>query len=138
LKGIEMIKVYVFLTLLFIGSALNAEVYPIDVEHSGSDSVGESLAFQVREVIRKSEGYNLVHGVVPCFEINIITLDDDPDGRGNATTYSVVFLARLEGATVYPFYLTGLVGYAGRSQIRNVAEDIVAQLDGVIADLSKF
>lgn len=132
-----MNKVIMLVSLLTVSVACVAGPIEVEVIHSGSDDVGKSLAFQIRENVRKSEGMVLVYSKAPSMVIQLITLESDVDHPGNSTTYSVNYLVNMEGAT-YPLFISGSAGYVGLEAVKNVAEGMVANLDGIVSNLFTF
>ena len=68
----------------------------VSVSHSGEDTVGQRLAFALREAIRSSGGYQLISGPKATYRISLVTLDPakSPAAAGNWTVAAVTFTMR--------------------------------------------
>ena len=65
----------------------------VAVNHSGEDTVGQKLAFALRETIRSSSGYQLISGPKATYRISLVTLDPEssPSAAGRWTVAAVTF-----------------------------------------------
>jgi hypothetical protein len=116
---------------------------PVNVEESGNDSVGQRLAFAVREKIRASAGYKLVEHADSRVTISIVSLDPEHSegSPGLSTAASIAFtmtnlnsFQRTNPQTYYPIFLTHLVMVVGSARVNEQAESILAALDKTLED----
>lgn len=135
--------------LLTSSGGSNAQSQPpqkktsISVSRSGTDVVGESLAYAVREELRKSQAFNLAQEKESLFNIELISLDMDIAAKSGASSaIAVTFtMSNLrphdskDPQTWYPLYLRGFVLLVGRNRVDQQARSIVASLDAAIEDL---
>lgn len=113
----------------------------IAIDHSGSDAVGNELAFALREVIRASNGYELVPQQQARFHVALTTLDPDTD-RSSSGAYTVVALVVTAKNTAnlvaraphtwYDIHLTSSVVVAGRDKVEVMAKRIMATTEAAI------
>ena len=138
---------------ILVGSALLPMVVvaappkvSIAVNHTGDDSVGQTLAFAIREAIRGSHGYELVAGAKAAFRISIVTLDPDKSGQvpGSRTIAAMTFTARNTNLfndrwpqTWYPIYLTTEISMTGAGRVDDQAKSILASLEAEIENYRK-
>ncbi len=115
----------------------------LSVEHSGQDSVGQRLAFALREAIRQSAGYRLVPVSGSLFRIDLVTLDPDRSS-GNWTAAAITYsmrndlpLDKTDPQTWYPIYLSTKVIISGSSRVDEQAKSILAGLDQEVEEYRK-
>lgn len=118
--------------LLLAATAAFGEKTAVNVDHTGDDSLGNTLAFQIREGVRKSAAMALEDrwGDAAVF-VNLVTVDGDKENRGIYTVYAIT-ISRWNVANVDE-YMNTLVGTCGRRLISECATDIVASIDTVAA-----
>jgi len=124
-------KKYFLSLLFFLSTTLFGQEtlkFPIEVSHSGTDIVGERLAFAVKERIRKSESMRLTYEKEMRATIILVTLDQYNDSPGNSSCYSFVQCLDFPGQP-FGYYITSSVGYCGSSRVDEVAERLVAIAD---------
>ena len=67
--------------------------FPISVDHSGEDQVGQRYAFELKEAIRGSQGMNLVQAdVMPQIRVVVVTIDDSMQNKGYASAIATTIL----------------------------------------------
>jgi hypothetical protein len=126
--------------VLLLASHVHAqEPILVYVLHSGSDQVGGQLAYEVREAIRRSAGYQLGTQEKYLLSLNIVSLDiDRGSGRsmGNwsavAVTYCMYNYQPYKAGdpqTWLPIYLTTSVHTVGQNRTEETAKNIMAMLD---------
>ena len=115
-----LIRIFTVLAVLASAVVFNSAVAQeaktsVSVIHSGEDTVGQRLAFALREVIRSSSGYQLISGPKATYRIGLVTLDPErsPAAAGHWTVAAVTFTMRntnpfneLKPQTWYPIYLS--------------------------------
>lgn len=119
---------------------------PVAVEHSGDDSIGQRLAFAVREAVRSSSGYRLTQGRDALLTITLVTIEPERDrsSTGYWTAAAVAFTMRndlpldqSDPQTWYPIYLSTNVVLAGANRVEGQAKGILASLDRLVDDYRK-
>lgn len=116
----------------------------VRVEHSGDDSVGSSVAFALREELRRSAGYRLSAGYglsiedVESFTVSLVTLDTAGEGgrKGNESAMAVAYtmfnrlpLELGNPQTWLPIFLSHSVHTVGSKRADEVGKDLLAALD---------
>jgi len=116
--------------LAFCPSALCQKKIQVFVKHEGNDSVGNQLAFAIRESIRRSAGYSLGDDGATTV-IELVTAETVPNGA--ASVASVVMIKKGD-SPVCNFNLAHLVYSIGSLRVKEMADDIVATLDKQVND----
>ena len=107
------------------------------VDHSGSDTVGQQLAYQVREILARSKIYPLAQTSDRAdVVIHLATMDlDDPaaPGRASAVAFALTYdfqaiLNRPEAIKQLRFVNNGVL-LVGRQKVLEIAGSIVSQVD---------
>jgi hypothetical protein len=113
----------------------------VSVSQSGGDAVGNQFAFNVREIIRRSAGFELTDTRIALFHISIVTLDPETDSArtGHWSVASVVItmrnwlpLDKKDPQTWYPIFLDASVLTVGTNAVDTQAQRIVADLDAAV------
>jgi hypothetical protein len=102
------------------------------VKHEGSDSIGNQLAFSIRESIRRSAGYSLTDEEASTV-IELVTAETVPNGA--VSVVSLVIIKKGD-SPVYNFNLAHLVYSVGSLRVKDTADDIVATLDKQVNEFS--
>ena len=120
----------------------------VSVSHSGSDVVGQQLAYAVREAVRASQAFRLVPSEEAEYQIRLLTQDPDRSDTAAggqrtivAITYVMVNTAsyrKEEPATWYPLLLNTSIARAGGQRIDDVARSAVATLDNALEEHRKL
>lgn len=139
--------VLILLLATSIGNDANAQAAQkkilISVSHSGEDVVGESMAYAVREELRKSQAFNVAPAKEALFDIQLISLDTDLASKSGASsaiavTFTMANLLPLNSKdpqTWLSLHLQSSVVIVGRNRVDQQARSIVASLDAAIEDL---
>ena len=105
------------------------------VSLSGDDTIGQGIAYAVREELRRSSIYEVATSETGMFQVRIISIDAG-DNEGNMSAIAVSYtmfnylpLDEGDPQTWYPIYLTTEVLLVGRNRIEQQAKSIVATLD---------
>jgi hypothetical protein len=141
--GVAMKRLITLLmiVLLFPVTAYAQEFkVPVEVQHTGDDSVGLRVAYTLKENIRKSQGMVLVTDTqarmkVVLVSLNIPLLTDD------RTNYSAISVAIVFDSLDVPaggVFLTSMVYDVGRDRVVLVAEMMLAALDREIDRLRRL
>lgn len=121
---IRAVKISVSLALSLVGNpALGADIY---VGVTSEDTVGQTLVYEIREKISKSQRHNLVSSPKDAaFKLSVVTLRGD-----GQTVYSISLLMRnFQTEGFFDFFVTSWVGYCGSRAIESCAANIVAGVD---------
>jgi hypothetical protein len=118
------------LKLLGLMFLLSSNVYsfdmPIEVAHTGDDTVGKKLVYFLKESIQASSSMHLYTSDDSLrIQLSIVTLEDNPKNPGSSSVYSVTWLWNNE-QTLWPYYLTSSVGYCGSDRVKSCAESLTA------------
>lgn len=96
------------------------------VEHNGSDSMGARLAFQVREMIRSSQGYTLADSQESTGStIVLVTNGDAPCSISVDRSAFYWTLKTNKGA----FATTSAISFVAEGSIKRSAENVLAAVD---------
>ena len=115
----------------------------VSVSHSGDDVVGQKLAFSLKEVIRGSNGYQLISGPAASMRVALVTLEPENSNsrKGTWTVASVVITMRnfnqyvkTEPHSWYPIFLTSLVMTSGSNRVEDTAKSILASVDAALEE----
>jgi len=145
LRSLVLLAVTVLLQFPPAASAQESKL-SVSVEHSGQDSVGQRLAFALREVIRQSAGYRLVPVSGSLLRIDLVTVDPERTAAMSGTwtaaaiTYSMrndLPLDKSDPQTWYPIYLSTKVIISGSSRVEEQAKLILAGLDQEVEEYRK-
>jgi hypothetical protein len=110
-------------------------VVPVYVTMSGDDSVGNRLAYAVREGVRKSSSMTLVDSYKDSrFVLSLVTLDPSREKDGYSTVYSAVYTFRTFHDKPVRMYLNTIVGTCGSSKIDSCANGLIADLDRELSE----
>src|SRR5690606_32516850 len=101
------------------------------------DSVGERLAYKVREAIRRSASMKVaVSYSDSVIQSSIVCLNPNSDDRGVISRYShAITFINTKGT--YDYELIHGVGTCGVNKIDSCAESIAASIDKAIVDLKE-
>lgn len=101
------------------------------VDHSGSDEVGRSVSYAVREQLRASRGFPLVseksQAAVVVHVISVASVCGDRSGPRSAVSFVVV--VNNSAAT----FLTARVAELGSAEVIEEAKYIVAKIDSEVS-----
>lgn len=123
----------------FMATANSEFKYPVYVSHTGDDTVGSRIAFNVRNLVRSSPHLRLSNEVSePHFGLYLISMPNDNAAPSNASVLSVVFTFDPGTARYEDRYLTSMVGQCGSSRASNCAEGYVAGLDEAITQFERY
>jgi hypothetical protein len=126
--------------LLLLASHVHAQdPIRVLVSHSGSDAVGGQLAYEVREVIRRSAGYQLGTEEGYALRISLVSLDTEENQsgyKGNRSAVSVAYsmynyqpYKAGDPQTWRPIHLSHAVHIVGTQRTEETAKDIIADLE---------
>lgn len=126
----------------FVNNLWAETPYTISVRHSGDDFVGRQFFFELKEVIRESQGFKLSSGPEAEIRINLHTMDAEENQR--YTVVTVVVSMRNHNKfqpdqpqTWYPIYLTSFTAAIGVTKVDVSATQTLALIDEAIEDYSE-
>lgn len=104
-------------------------------QQCADDSVGQRLAFKIKEGLNASTSMRSVDGYDDAaMHLSLVCLSPDIQDRGTFSRYSYqITITNYQG--FYDFALTHGVGTCGTQRVTECAEGIVATIDSTIADL---
>lgn len=102
-------------------------------QQCSDDSVGQRLAFKVKEGLNRSTTMSAVDSYgESAVMVSLVCVSPDAKDRGNYSVYSYqVTLRNFEG--FYDFALTHGVGTCGTQRVDDCAESIVATVDSAVS-----
>ena len=120
-------------------SAQTQRKIPVVVEHSGSDAVGASLAYELREGIRGSNGMKLAADTEsnPRIKAFLISIEGTETLPGSMTSMAVAIAYDSNELPHHGYLLTARVQTCGTKRARECSRDILATLDSAIENLRK-
>ncbi|MBM3340764.1 MAG: hypothetical protein FJY56_01420 [Betaproteobacteria bacterium] len=112
---------------------------PVELKHSGSDNVGQRLAFELREVIRGSHSMRLVSGreADPRIVVQMVSLEASRSSQGAGTVVAVAITYDGTLIEANGLFLTSVVQNCGSSRVQECARDLAADVDQEIEKLKK-
>jgi hypothetical protein len=142
MKSRSVVLIYLLLGAVTSTTSAARAVQPskttVEVTFSGSDTVGQRLAYSLREEISRSARYSLGSPNASMFTLHVVSvdlaLDGQPSGLSSATAvaYTMRNFLSFSGnnpQTWLPIYLTTTVHTVGRDRAESVAKAILAVLD---------
>lgn len=104
-----------------------AQEIPVYVGFAGDDLVGQRLAYQFKDEIRKSGAFEIEYSEeAAIFDVKMITLDPEEASDQTYTVYSLTFT--LSNADGFNYYLDSYVGTCGSDAVPRCAEKMVQNL----------
>jgi len=124
-----------FLATIEICSAQTQRKIPVEVKHSGKDSLGQRYAFEVKEAIRASQGMRLVTESDPGARIvaKLVTLETNEDRPGNSTTISITYVFDSDWVPLAGYHITSSVEFCGSLKISECVRSTLADVDRAIS-----
>lgn len=123
-------------------SAPQSAKVKVSVNHSGSDSVGTTLALSVREAIRRSAGYELASETDALYEIKLISVDGNVPRPGTMSAIAIVITAanlipyeKANPQTWLDIFLTASVVSLGNARVDGYGSVVLGILD---AEVEKY
>lgn len=103
---------------------------PVQVTHSGEDSVGRQFAYELREGIRSSYGFRLVDDVATSrVVLSIVSLDLSNNGKGISSAIAVATTFDAIDVPVSGYHITTAVQHCGTDKTAQCARRAMANLD---------
>lgn len=143
----------ILLIIFAVSSVLisGASAQSIYLDHHGSDSVGTSFAFELKQAIMSAKGYSLLSSdddKVPHLTADLVTLDSYVDGvqlqppKGSASyvSYAVTFeFPRNDctNGTHGQFLMLHGVLLVGGSRSHEAAQSLLAKIDAAVDAMTK-
>ena|SRR5262249_7886150 len=130
----------IFLFLLFPSLCFaQSKKTIVAVVHEGQDSVGQGVAFALKEAIRASQGFVLVDdsGVNPRVVARIVSVEIDVAGRGNSSSVGTAILYDSGEMPASKIFLNLVTQFCGRERIEWCARSILMEIDRLVDRLWK-
>jgi hypothetical protein len=126
----RLLTLAVLLVLLFtIPFASFAQRIPVELIHQGEDSIGQRIAYQVREMIQNSATMVPYSGNVPgWFRVRLMTMDIGEQKNNLSCFSTILVMCNKDAKEKIPieYYMTSWIGNGGSARVRDIAESIVA------------
>lgn len=108
-----------------------ARVLPLDVSHTGTDTVGKALAAKLRERVAASKNYRAAGPPDSTFfRINVVSVDGATPPAGKASAASIVYLlVKKEQGQTDQFFLSNFIVTLTPEQVDGAVSAIVNALD---------
>jgi hypothetical protein len=132
-SGGAMLKsAFMAITLIWASAAIASDDgFPVHLTATTDDSVGNRLAYAIKEAVRASGQLELVPLRDDAFvSMDLVTLDLDKDGA--RTVYSLVLNTRDLDSEGLFHYQSSMVGSCGSSKVAECAQGVVANVDKVV------
>jgi len=125
------INLVVVIATLLISPALGQTTYPIRINHTGDDSVGTVLAYQLREQLATSKTLHPADSdEYPRININIVTMNPDKSSS-NRTIHSTVLTIDTKKEESEKYY-QHWVGVCGTDRVKDCATTLIANAQSTI------
>lgn len=123
----------ILLIFISINIALGEEKHKIYVNHSGDDSIGIRVSYEVKEKISSSERYELINKTMDTmhFMIRISSISINDYQSAISIAYLVYF------SDYISYFITQDIGVTGSLKTQETANLIVANADKYISDYSE-
>jgi hypothetical protein len=124
-----------FLAIVEVCSAQTQRKVPVEVRHSGKDSLGQRYAFEVKEAIRASQGMRLVTESDPGARIvaKFVTLEASEDRPGISTMISTTYVFDSQWVALFGFHITSTVEVCGYLRISECVRSTLTDIDRAIS-----
>lgn len=114
--------------------------YPVEVAHSGNDSVGTLYAFELREAIRGSNSMQLIsESIEPRIKVSVVSIDTDTDtpDRGFSSAIAITVLYDSLEVPLGGAHLTTIVQICGRDRAATCARTLLSRIDSQVTLLQE-
>lgn len=119
----------VILTFMFYGDAFSQT--KLKIIHSGSDSLGERLSYDLKELVNLSSRFKLIENTEdPHIIVLIETMAKDPDNPQWASIYSMIVLLKSKDMPL--FYINSTIGYTGVNTVSTAAKNIMSRIANIL------
>src|SRR5437773_3033978 len=118
--------------LIFLSASTFAQnkKIPVEVNHSGQDTVGARIAYELKQSIAASRTMRLEDSAyVPRMKAVIVSLDIEDSARGSRSALSVSIVFDSLDTPLGGIYLTSYVQTCGTLRAQNCAADLLALVD---------
>jgi hypothetical protein len=126
--------------LLFVGHPLSSWARsPVVVEHAGEDTLGQRLAYELREVIRASQSMRLVTTAEadPRIVVYLVTIDTSRSSPGSSTSAAMSVAYDSDALQLRGYLLTTVVLTCGSQRIQECAKDLAASVDEQLEEVRR-
>ena len=133
------------ITCFFVALALTGEVaaqtqrVPVEILHAGEDTAGRQLAFELREVIRGSQGMRLVtEGEAETrIVLHLASVDSSTTSPGSGTSMSVAITVDSRTIDMRGLYLTVVQQVCGLNRLQSCARGLAGNIDSQLEFIRK-
>jgi len=138
-----MVFLYVIVILCIHIDVKADDKMPVEVNFSGDDAIGNRLAYQVKENIRRANTMELSDNNGPKYIIIINSIDIHKENPGISSAYSIIWLQCVIRSFIFSGvrkdhsqlrFSDSLVGFCGGQRVKEVAEIIIAKTDKIITE----
>lgn len=135
-----MFRRFIFLSLLAIVTSANAQdgkSYVYLYNQCDNDTVGQHIAYKVREGIRRSISMTIADSYEDsAIPVGLICKDPSASDKGNISYFSYsIRLRNTKG--YYDYHLTHGILNCGANRVDQCADTLVAVIDNTIGELKK-
>jgi hypothetical protein len=97
-----------------------AQVSSVEVLHTGNDSVGQAIAFYLKEALRASQSFELINDSrSPRIVVHVVTVDTDDPNRGVSSSIATSVVYDSLDVPLQGLFLSAQVQYCGRSRVES-------------------
>lgn len=112
--------------------------YPVEVAHTGNDSVGTLYAFELREAIRGSNSMQLVNeSFEPRIKVFVVSMDADTPDRGISSAIAITVLYDSLEVPLGGAHLTTILQICGRERVALCARSLLSRIDSQVTLLQE-
>jgi hypothetical protein len=127
------------LTIAAVCAAQTVRRVPVDVAHSGKDSVGQRIAFELREGIRGSQSMRLAaaNEANPRIVVNLVSIDGNDDSPGNSTNLAFVVAYDSSELAFLGLLITASVQTCGTRRTQECARTLLSDIDAALEQMKR-
>ncbi|HNX38787.1 MAG TPA: hypothetical protein PL124_07065 [Candidatus Cloacimonadota bacterium] len=131
---VAMVFIYLLVATVY------AQLVPIEIVNNAEDLNGKALVTMFRDLIRRSEAYELTYAKNEAhFVVHINTMDrykGDSASEGISTIYNYMILLNTGDGT--QIYCYNQLGYVGKDVLSDVAYQIYTDLDEFVESFKSY
>lgn len=126
---------WILTALLSLATSAQVSAAPakIFVEATTNDSIGQAIAYDLREKINSSSLYTITYSRDEAlFVISLVTTDAE---TGHTAAYSAALLMPPFDGKGFDYFITERVGYCGKDVSASCAAGILSSFDGAMSQV---
>jgi hypothetical protein len=127
----KVVAIFIVALCLFCFQVINLQAAPkiaVELRHGGTDSVGNRLADQIKEDVRKISRLRIAVKDEPRMVLSISTTDLEMGvQKGTVTVYGVAWYLEPSG-----MFLGHFAGACGSDRVKAVAKDLVVKTEKLV------